>query len=352
MTYASRAANSYLQTQVKSSSPLELVVLLYDGALRATAAANDALERRDIPARRTAMSKAMALVGELQATLDMDKGGAVATELTGFHVDDRAARRRDGSAGRRSGPRSAEGARDAARRLAPGGDPGASARIRGMTPDDARQLLEQYRAGVDAESRLLHQLADIALRQHDVTQASDLTLFNQVADTRDAIMRSLVTLEDELRSLRQSLTEGRETASPIDGTKKSPRATARRPPSSMQSSRPIIGRLPRSPTPNWRAGAPSPASSVAKPHWPPTGACSTPTRQREAGGQGGIGWVCGCVGPCQVAADTFLSAGSAGARACRLACGMWRRRAVSRRARHEPQERQLGHPPEQEVILL
>ncbi len=81
MTYASRAANSYLQTQVKSSSPLELVVLLYDGALRATAAADDALVRRDIPARRTAMSKAMAIVGELHATLDMDKGGAVATEL-------------------------------------------------------------------------------------------------------------------------------------------------------------------------------------------------------------------------------------------------------------------------------
>ncbi len=86
-----------------------------------------------------------------------------------------------------------------------------------MTPDDARQLLEQYRAGVDAESHLLHQLADIALRQHDVTKASDLTLFNQVADTRDAIMRSLVTLEDELRSLRQLLTEGRETASLVDG---------------------------------------------------------------------------------------------------------------------------------------
>jgi flagellar secretion chaperone FliS len=81
MTYASRAANSYLQTQVKSSSPLELVVMLYDGALRATAAATDAFARRDIPARRVAMSKAMAIVGELQGTLDMDKGGAISVEL-------------------------------------------------------------------------------------------------------------------------------------------------------------------------------------------------------------------------------------------------------------------------------
>lgn len=81
MSYSGRAADSYFQTQVKSSSPLELVVLLYDTAIRATAAANDALARRDIPARRASMSKAMAVVGELQGSLNMDQGGAVATEL-------------------------------------------------------------------------------------------------------------------------------------------------------------------------------------------------------------------------------------------------------------------------------
>lgn len=81
MNYAGRAANNYLQTQVKSSSPLELVVMLYDGALRATASAADAIARRDIPTRRAAMSKAMALVSELQGSLDMDKGGDIAVEL-------------------------------------------------------------------------------------------------------------------------------------------------------------------------------------------------------------------------------------------------------------------------------
>ncbi len=81
MSYAGRAANHYIQTQVKSSSPLELVVLLYDGALRATHAATEALGQRDIPARRAAMSKAMAFVSELQGTLDMDKGGDIAVEL-------------------------------------------------------------------------------------------------------------------------------------------------------------------------------------------------------------------------------------------------------------------------------
>jgi flagellar secretion chaperone FliS len=76
-----RAAQHYVQTQVRSSSPLELVVMLYDGALRAAAAACDALERRDIPARRAALSKAMAIIGELQSTLDMERGGDIAVEL-------------------------------------------------------------------------------------------------------------------------------------------------------------------------------------------------------------------------------------------------------------------------------
>ena len=76
-----RAAQQYLQTQVRSSTPLELVVMLYDGALRATASASDAMAKRDIPARRASVSRAMAIISELQSTLDMDRGGAISSEL-------------------------------------------------------------------------------------------------------------------------------------------------------------------------------------------------------------------------------------------------------------------------------
>lgn len=81
MVHASRAAQHYVQTQVRSSSPLELVVLLYDAALRATANAVDAMQRKDIPARRESMSKALAIISELQSTLNLDKGGDVAVQL-------------------------------------------------------------------------------------------------------------------------------------------------------------------------------------------------------------------------------------------------------------------------------
>jgi flagellar protein FliS len=81
MNYTGRAADSYFQTQVKSSSPLERVVMLYDAAIRFANMASDAFARRDIPARRVAMSKMMAVIGELQGCLNMEQGGAVAEEL-------------------------------------------------------------------------------------------------------------------------------------------------------------------------------------------------------------------------------------------------------------------------------
>jgi flagellar protein FliS len=81
MLNAGRAAQHYMQTQVRSSSPLELVVMLYDGALRHTATAVDAMASQDILARRTAISKTLAIISELQSTLNMDQGGDIAVQL-------------------------------------------------------------------------------------------------------------------------------------------------------------------------------------------------------------------------------------------------------------------------------
>jgi flagellar secretion chaperone FliS len=78
---AARGINSYRQTEIQSRSPLELVVMLYDGALRFTADARDAMVRRDIRARQAHLSRALAIVSELQSTLDMETGGEVADRL-------------------------------------------------------------------------------------------------------------------------------------------------------------------------------------------------------------------------------------------------------------------------------
>jgi flagellar protein FliS len=60
--------------------------MLYNGALRFAAQARSAIERRDIPARREAISRTLAIMSELQSTLDMEKGGEIAASLDGLYV--------------------------------------------------------------------------------------------------------------------------------------------------------------------------------------------------------------------------------------------------------------------------
>src|SRR5215471_7286801 len=82
---AARGIDSYRQHDIQSRSPLELVVMLYDGALRFTSDARDAMVRHDIPARQRHLSRAMAIVSELQSTLDMETGGDVAEHLDALY---------------------------------------------------------------------------------------------------------------------------------------------------------------------------------------------------------------------------------------------------------------------------
>jgi len=77
----SHAAATYQTVEVTSRSPLELVVMLYDGALAAMTQARDALARGDHLAKAPALSKALAIVHALQSTLNMDAGREVATQL-------------------------------------------------------------------------------------------------------------------------------------------------------------------------------------------------------------------------------------------------------------------------------
>ncbi|MGE3276383.1 MAG: flagellar export chaperone FliS [Vicinamibacterales bacterium] len=81
-----RAASAYQQTHVQSRSPLELVVMLYDGVLRFAGEAQAALERHDLAAKRDAISRTLAIVSELQNTLDMERGGDIARSLDGLYA--------------------------------------------------------------------------------------------------------------------------------------------------------------------------------------------------------------------------------------------------------------------------
>lgn len=83
---ANRAAQAYRRVESESRSPLELVVMLYDGALRFLGEASEAAARGDLRARAHAISRTLAIIAELQNTLDVEKGGAVADQLDDLYT--------------------------------------------------------------------------------------------------------------------------------------------------------------------------------------------------------------------------------------------------------------------------
>jgi len=82
----SHGANAYLQAQVQSRTPIELVVLLYDGAIQSLGQARDAMQAGDLTTKRDALSRGLAIVSELQNMLNMEAGGEVAERLDGLYT--------------------------------------------------------------------------------------------------------------------------------------------------------------------------------------------------------------------------------------------------------------------------
>lgn len=81
-----RAVATYQAVQVASRSPVELVVMLYDGALVALEQARAALRAGDLVAKRDAMSRAFAILSELHGSLNLDAGGDVAARLDALYA--------------------------------------------------------------------------------------------------------------------------------------------------------------------------------------------------------------------------------------------------------------------------
>jgi flagellar protein FliS len=60
---------------------MELVVMLYDGAIRFMGEARQAIARNDVRARTEATRRALDIVSELQNRLNINEGGDIAREL-------------------------------------------------------------------------------------------------------------------------------------------------------------------------------------------------------------------------------------------------------------------------------
>jgi len=84
----SNAIASYQQNEVElsvySARPVELVVMLYDGAIQSLVQANALIQRGDIQAKAQQITRATNIISELSGVLDLEQG-EVAQNLDGIY---------------------------------------------------------------------------------------------------------------------------------------------------------------------------------------------------------------------------------------------------------------------------
>ncbi len=74
-------AHRYREVGIKTANPVQLVVILYDGAIQALQEAQEFLRQKNIPGRARCINRAVGIISELQASLNFSAGGDIAQSL-------------------------------------------------------------------------------------------------------------------------------------------------------------------------------------------------------------------------------------------------------------------------------
>ncbi len=85
----SQGAKAYqeigVHTAVTTANPVQIVVLLYEGAMAAIMGAKGEIERRNIVGKSKLINRAIDIVEGLRLALDMDKGEEIASSLSDLY---------------------------------------------------------------------------------------------------------------------------------------------------------------------------------------------------------------------------------------------------------------------------
>jgi flagellar protein FliS len=76
---------NYFANQIQTASAEQVLVMLYDGAIRFIRQAGQALEEGDRVLKLKKISRAVAIITELSNSLDFEKGGEIAENLDGLY---------------------------------------------------------------------------------------------------------------------------------------------------------------------------------------------------------------------------------------------------------------------------
>jgi len=74
MAATSSAYGQYRQVQINTASPGKLILLLYQGAIKAMKQATDLIDRKDYEGKGNSLIKAQDIIMELNLALDMNHG--------------------------------------------------------------------------------------------------------------------------------------------------------------------------------------------------------------------------------------------------------------------------------------
>jgi flagellar secretion chaperone FliS len=86
MTGNAPYAGRYSEVGIQTANPLQLVVMLYHGAVRNLHEARSHLQQGNIEGRTHAINRALAIISELQASLNFEEGGQVARSLESLYA--------------------------------------------------------------------------------------------------------------------------------------------------------------------------------------------------------------------------------------------------------------------------
>jgi|SRR5581483_8651827 len=75
----------YRQTEAQDENPVRLVVLLYQQLIKDLRAASEAMETKQVELRTLEIDHALVVLAQLQGTLNKEKGGEVAANLSRFY---------------------------------------------------------------------------------------------------------------------------------------------------------------------------------------------------------------------------------------------------------------------------
>jgi flagellar protein FliS len=74
-------AQAYTNTQIQTASSVQVVVLLYDGAISSMKLAQQGMAALNYHDKARFLDRALRVIGELSASLNMEEGGGIATDL-------------------------------------------------------------------------------------------------------------------------------------------------------------------------------------------------------------------------------------------------------------------------------